>query len=202
MNDYMKRREAFKMHGCTLVSLRSPDVMDDVMPFLDIIATPATSIVFLIPYPSGGWPWLPAQLLRMQIDKFRETSSFGVVSREVKERQKRRIRNKLGNAGELLSGKSIRTEFRIYTSSLRQAIASFDSRRDQYSVVITANESLPLVKITTGTISVLGLFEKIPWPEIIVLHRDKTLRCYGDHSFSMTWRMFASRKVNSHRAAG
>jgi hypothetical protein len=77
------------MAGQILVSLRSEDRIEDIMPYITEVAKAGMSVIFLIRYPVTPWVWLQDHWVTTESSRIAMWAGREIIERYSLERQRR-----------------------------------------------------------------------------------------------------------------
>jgi hypothetical protein len=120
------------------VPLRKYDSIEEIISYINVLARPGMTIVFLVKYRLEV-SWMHIQLTAMQAG-LKPTTAFETVAANVsRERQLRWVQEKIYPAEAALRSKGVSLVVQTYTGSLRTTLASL--RESQNPIVVLSAPS-------------------------------------------------------------
>lgn len=141
-----------------LVPLRKHDRLDEIVPYIEEVAEPGASVVFLIPHPVSGFKWLQAYVAISQCGI--ETA---LAIRRMAESYSRRTRMQLAGqkvfcACEALHRLGVTVTVDIYASSISKALSSYVSHENVQFIVMQPGIGQRIASYFQGVISIQSIF--------------------------------------------
>ena len=147
------------MNNKILVPLKKHERVEEIVPFIEKVAQPGTSVVFLIRHPVSGLKWLQAYSAISQcgIDSAmvvrRMTESYSQWMREQLSRQK------AFNTCAALHKLGVKVTVDVYAGSLRKTLRSYGTDGDNL-VLMRPGMAERIVSFLAGTASLRGIFRR------------------------------------------
>ena len=141
-----------------LVPLRKHDRLDEIVPYIEDVAEPGASIVFLIRHPMTGLKWLQA---------YAAISQCGIETplaiRRMAESYSRRMRMQLAgqkvfSACEALHRLRVTVTVDIYAGSLSKALSSYASHENVQVVIMQPGIGQRIESYLQGVSSIQSIF--------------------------------------------
>jgi hypothetical protein len=157
------------MNSKILVPLKKHDRVEEIVPFIEKMAEPGTSVVFLVHHPVKGLKWLQAYSAISQcgIDSAlairRMVESYSVQMRAQLARQK------VFNACEALNKLRVKVAVEVYTGSLSRTLRSYANNGDNL-VLMRPGMAERIVSFLQGTASIRGMFRRPFSLSVILQH--------------------------------
>ena len=107
----------------------------EVIPFLENLTRPATTVVILVRYPLEFWPcirdhWVTAESVRVATERGRE-----IIERYSWETQRELAERKFALVRQALALKGVEVEVNFYTGSLKEALVNYRADPKVYWIV-------------------------------------------------------------------
>lgn len=160
------------MNTKILVPLKKHDRVEEIVPFIEKMTEPGTSVVFLVHHPVNGLKWLQAYSAISQcgIDNAlairRMAESYSVRMRAQLARQK------VFNACEALNKLRVKVAVDVYTGSLSRTLRSYANNGDNL-VLMRPSMAERIVSFLQGTASIRGMFGR-PFSSSVILQHPGT----------------------------
>jgi hypothetical protein len=141
-----------------LVPLKKHDRLDEIVPYIEEVAEPGASVVFLVRHPVSGFKWLQAYAAISQCGI--ETA---LAIRRMAESYSRRMRMQLARQRvfctcETLHRLGVTVTVDIYASSLSKALSSYVSHGDVQFVVMQPGIGQRIASYLQGIVSIRSIF--------------------------------------------
>ena len=141
-----------------LVPLRKHDRLDEIVPYIEEVAEPGASVVFLIRHPVSGFKWLQAYAAISQCGI--ETA---LAIRRMAESYSSRTRMQLADqkvffACEALHRLSVTVTVDTYAGSLSKALSNYASHENVQFVVMQPGIGQRIASYLQGVISIQSIF--------------------------------------------
>ena len=111
------------MSGQIFVPLRKRDRIEEIIPYLGLLARPAMQVVFLTPYREKV-SWIEVQLTAMQTGIKTIAAITTLAANTSREAHLRSVEEKVRPVREVLQKKGTTVVVQCYSGSLRNAVAS------------------------------------------------------------------------------
>lgn len=120
-----------------LVPLKSSDRIEDVVPYIQMVAQAGMKVVFFVSYPANGL----LELIRDHWVEEENRSRVKAQARNILERYSREGQNKIAEARvatakEALSKKGVEVEVKIYTETLHTALETHTRNNHTFLVLM------------------------------------------------------------------
>ena len=141
-----------------LVPLRKHDRLKEIVPYIEEVAEPGASVVFLIRHPVSGFKWLQAYAAISQCG-----SETALAIRRMAESYSRRMRTQLArqkvfSACEALHRLGVTVTVDIYAGSLSKTLSSYVSHEDVQFVVMQPGIGQRIASYLQGMVSIQSIF--------------------------------------------
>ena len=156
------------MNNRILVPLKKHDRLEEIVPYIEKVAQPGASVVFLIRHPVSGLKWLQAYCgiaqcgLEKNLAVRRMIESYSVKTR--RQLLERRVFQTCGALHDMAMNIAVD----VYTDSLRKALRSYANRGDAPLVIMQPGMGQRLVSFLQGAVSLRWMFAK-PFPRSVML---------------------------------
>jgi hypothetical protein len=143
-----------------LVPLKRHDRVEDVVPYLERVTQPGTSIVFLIHHPVSGFKWLQAYcgIMECGVDNALMLRKM-IESYSVKTRRQLAQR-KVFQTCQALHRLGVKTTVEIYSGSLTKNLRSYVGNEDGQLILMRSGMGQRIRSFLRSTVSVCGLFQQ------------------------------------------
>jgi hypothetical protein len=141
-----------------LVPLKKHDRLDEIVPYIEEMAEPGASVVFLVRHPVSGFKWLQAYAAISQCGI--ETA---LVIRKMIESYSTRMRMQLARQKvfctcETLLGLGVIVTVDIYAGSLSKTLSSYTSHENVQFVVMQPGIGQRIASYLQGVTSIQSIF--------------------------------------------
>ena len=141
------------MNNRILVPLKKHDRLDEIIPYIEKLARPGASVVFLIRHPVSGLKWLQAYCgiaqcgLEKSLTVRRMIESYSLKMR--RPLFERRVFQTCGALHDM----ALNIAVDVYTDSLRMALRSYANRGDAPLVIMRPGIGQRMVSFLQGAVS-------------------------------------------------
>ncbi len=156
-----------------LVPLKRHDRVEEVIPYIERVARPGTSVVFLIHHRVSGFKWLQAYcgLMESGLDNALMLRKM-IESYSVKTRR-RLVEQKVFQTCQALHRLGVKTAARVYSGNLTKNLQSDICEGDSQVVLVRSGIGQGIRSFLRWTLSAGGLF-KSPAPQSVLLLYPRT----------------------------
>ena len=127
------------MSGQIFVPLRKRDRVEEIMPFLTLLARPEMRVVFLVPYREKV-SWMEVQLTAMQTGPRAITAITALTANASREAHLRWVEERIRPAREALQQKGTTIILQCYAGSLRKDMRSLSNSGTDTIVLLSKGE--------------------------------------------------------------
>lgn len=158
------------MNNKILVPLKRDDRLENIVPYIEQVAQPGASVVFLIRHPVNGLKWLQAYCgiaqcgLENSLAVRRMIESYSLKTR--KQLTERRVFQTCGALHDM--GLNIAVD--VYADSLRKALRSYANRADAPLVIMQPGIGQRIVSFLQGVVSIRRMVAKRFSSPVILFH--------------------------------
>jgi hypothetical protein len=143
------------MSGKIFVPLGKRDRIEEIIPYLDVLARPGMQVVFLTPYREKV-SWMEVQLTAMQTGTKAITTTAALAANASREAHLRSVEEKIRPARRGLQKKGITAVVDCYSGSLRNAIRSL--RGPENEIIVLLSERTIMGKFIAQATKLFGSF--------------------------------------------
>ena len=126
------------MSGQIFVSLRRRDRIEQIMPYLNLLARPGMQVVFLTSYREKV-SWMEVQLTAMQTGARAIAAITTLTANTVRQAHLRAVAERIRPARKALHDKGMTVVIHCYSGSLRSAIARLRDADDETIVLLSGH---------------------------------------------------------------
>jgi hypothetical protein len=156
-----------------LVPLKKHDRIEEIMPYIEKVAQPGTSVVFLVHHPVNGFKWLQAYCgiaqcgLEKTLTVRRMIESYSLKTR-VQLAQRR-----VFQSCETLHDMGLNFTVDVYMGSLRKTLKSYANNGDAQLLVMRPGIGHRIMSVLHGAVSVNSVFSRSFSSSMLLLHPGK-----------------------------
>lgn len=156
------------MNTKILVPLKKADRLEEIVPYIEKVARPGASVVFLIRRPVNGMKWLQAYCgiaqcgLEKNLAVRRMIESYSLKMRM--QLFERRVFQTCGALHDM----NLNVAVDVYTDGLREALRSYASRADAPLVIMQPGIGQRIVSFLQGAVSIRRMLAN-PFPSSVML---------------------------------
>jgi len=158
------------MNTKLLVPLKRADRLEEIVPYIEKVARPGASVVFLVRHPVGGLKWLQAYCgiaqcgLEKSLAVRRMIESYSLKMR--RQLFERRVFQTCGALHDM--GLNIAVD--VYADSLRKALRSYANRGDAPLVIMQPGIGQRIVSFLQGAVSIRRMLENPLSSSVMLFH--------------------------------
>ena len=156
------------MNNKILVPLKRHDRVEEIVPYIEQVAQPGASVVFLVRHPVSGLKWLQAYCgiaqcgLEKSLTVRRMIESYSLKMR--RQLFERRVFQTCGALHDM----ALNIAVDVYTDSLRKTLRSYANRGDAPLVIMRPGIGQRIVSFLQGAVSLRWMVAK-PFPRSMML---------------------------------
>ncbi len=147
-----------------LVPLGQNDRTAEIIPYIEKVARPGMKVVFLLPYPVGGFRY------SLYTDLFLLSRAKELAHCYSWEGNLQRARRKVSSASENLRPKGVEVAVDVYTGGLKKAIRSHALDGDVHLIMTRAGIRNWMARLFDGTISIVEFFKRTNVAPMRLMH--------------------------------
>jgi hypothetical protein len=156
-----------------LVPLKRNDRVEEILPYIEKVAEPGASVVFLVHHPVSGFKWLQAYcgIAQCGLEKTpavrRMMESYSLKTRT------QLARRRVFQTCEALYDLRLNIAVDVYTGSLRKTLKSYADDGDAQLLVMQPGFGQRIMSVLHGAVSVSSVFSRSFSSSALLLHSGK-----------------------------
>ena len=156
-----------------LVPLKRHDRIEEIVPYIEKVAEPGVSVVFLVHHSVSGFKWLQAYCgvaqcgLEKTLAVRRMVESYSPMTR--RQLAQRRVFQTCGALHDM--GVNITVD--VYTGGLRKTLKSYANNGDAQLLVMRPGIGQRIMSVLHGAVSVSSVFSRSSSSSTLLLHPGK-----------------------------
>lgn len=159
------------MAGQIFVPFNSHLRMKDTLSVIEEAAKPGTTVVFLIRYPVDPWAWFRDHWVTTESSRDAMLAGRKIMEKYSWERQRAVAEETVAPWRHVLQKMGVKATVDIYTGSLSSVVKN-NSRGDEISLVMRAENDLPIMGFLHRPIGFVGLFKRASFRPVLSLRSD------------------------------
>ena len=156
-----------------LVPLKRFDRIEEIVPYIEKLAEPGVSVVFLVHHPVNGFKWLQAYCgiaqcgleKALAVRRMMESYSLKTCTQLAQRR--------VFQTCEALHDMGLNITVDVYTGSLRKTLKSYVKNGDAQLLVMRPGIGQWIVSVLHGAVSVRNVFSRSITSSTLLLHAGK-----------------------------
>ena len=156
-----------------LVPLKRHDRVEEIIPYIEEVTQPGTSVVFLIHHPVNGLKWLQAYCGIMQCGLEKTTAIRRMVESYSMKMRRQLAQQKVFHTCEALHRLGVKVAVEIYTGSLRKTLKSYADNGETQLLVMRNGIGQRIMSVLHGAVSVSSVFSRSFSSSMLLLHPGK-----------------------------
>lgn len=156
-----------------LVPLKKHDRIEEIVPYIEKMADPGASVVFLVHHPVNGFKWLQAYCgiaqcgLEKTLALRRMMESYSLNTRM------QLAQRRVFQTCEALHDMRLNITVDVYTSSLRKTLKRYANNWEAQLLVMRPGIGQRIISVLHGAVSVSSVFRRSFSSSVLVLHPGK-----------------------------
>ena len=156
-----------------LVPLKRHDRIEEIVPYIEKVAEPGVSVVFLVHHPVSGFKWLQAYCgiaqcgLEKTLAVRRMMESYSLESRT------QLAQCRVFQTCEALHDRGLHITVDVYTGSLRRTLKSYANNGDSQLLVMRPGIRQRIMSVLHGAVSVRSVFSRSFSSSTLLFHPGK-----------------------------
>jgi hypothetical protein len=142
------------MNNRILVPLKKNDRLEEIVPYIEKIARPGASVVFLIRHPVSGLKWLQAYCGIAQSGLEKSLAVRQMIESYSRKMRRQLLERRVFQTCGALHDMASNIAVDVYTDSLRTALRSYSNRGDAPLVIMKAGIGQRIVSFLQGAVSI------------------------------------------------
>jgi hypothetical protein len=159
------------MAGQILVPIDSRLQIKDTISVIKDAAKPGMRVVFLIRYPVDAWAWLRDHWVTTEFTRDVQIAGRKIMERYSREGQGALAEELVAPWRSALQKIGVKVTVDVYTGSLSRMLENY-RREDQISLIIQAENDLPITRFLHRPSAFFGLFKKASPRPVLSLRSD------------------------------
>ncbi len=156
-----------------LVTLKRHDRIEEIVPYIEKVAEPGTSVVFLVHYRVSGFKWLQAYCgiaqcgLEKTLAVRRMMESYSLKTRM------QLAQRRVFQSCEALHDMGVNITVDVYTGGLRKTLKSYANNGDAQLLVVRPGIGQRIMSVLHGAVSVSSVFSRSSSSSTLLFHPGK-----------------------------
>jgi hypothetical protein len=152
-----------------LVPLNRHDRVEEVIPYIEKVTQPGTSVVFLIHHPVNGLKWLQAYCGIMQCGLEKTMAIRKMVESYSIKMRRQLAHQKVFHTCEALHRLGVKVGVEIYTGSLKKTLRSYVLGGDVDLIVMPPGIGHQIMDFLQGIVSIRNMIRRTAFSPVFVL---------------------------------
>jgi hypothetical protein len=163
------KKEDRTMAEKILVPLKRHDRVEEVIPYIEKVTQPGTSVVFLIHHPVNGLKWLQAYCGIMQCGLEKTMAIRRMVESYSVKMLSQLAHQKVFHTCEALHKLGVKVAVEVYTGSLRKTLRSYVLGGDVDLIVMRPGIGHQIMDFLQGVVSIRNMIRRTAFSPVFVL---------------------------------
>ncbi len=156
-----------------LVPLKRHDPVEDIVPYIQEVTQPGTSVVFLIHHPVDGFKWLQAYCGIAQCGLEKTLTVRSMIESYSVQMRRQLAQRRVFQTCEALRRMGAKIAVDVYTGSLRRTLRSYVNNGDAQLLVLRPGIGRWIMSFLQGVDSIGTMFRRPPASPVLLLHPGK-----------------------------
>jgi hypothetical protein len=156
-----------------LVALSPSHRMEEVIPYIQEIATAGMRVVFLIRVPADLWSWLRDHWVTTESSKEAMLAGSKIIERYSWERQRALAEERVAPWRHVLQNMGVEVSVDAFTGSLASMIDSY-GRGGEFSLIMRTATGLAIFRFLHQAIAFVGLLRRTTLRPVLLLRPSET----------------------------
>jgi hypothetical protein len=156
-----------------LVPLKTRDQIEEIIPYIEKVAEPGASVVFLVHHPVNGFKWLQAYCGIMQCGLEKTIAVRRMIESYSLKTRMQLAQGRVFKTCETLHDMSLNFTVDVYTGSLRKTLRSYANNGDASLLVMRPGIGQRIKSFLQGVDSIGTMFRRPTASSVLLLHPGK-----------------------------
>lgn len=156
-----------------LVPLKKYDRIEEILPYIEQLANPGGTVVFLVHHPVSGFKWLQAYCGIAQCGLVKTLAIRRMMESYSVKTRMQLAQRRVFQTCEVLYGMSLNITVDVYTGSLRRALKSYANNGDAQLLIIRPGIAQRIMSVLHRPVSVSSVFSRNFSSPTLLLHPGK-----------------------------
>jgi hypothetical protein len=143
-----------------LVPLRKHDRIEEIVPYLEKVAEPGASVVFLVHHPATGFKWLQAYCGIAQCGLEKTLAVKRMIESYSLKTRMQLAQRRVFQTCEALHDMRLTIAVDVYTGSLRATLKRYATHGDPKLLVLRCGIGQRIMSVLHGAVSVRSVFSR------------------------------------------
>ena len=153
-----------------LVPLKKHDRVEEVIPYIEKVMQPGTSVVFMIHHPVDGLKWLQAYCAIMQCGLEKTMAIRRMIESYSMKMRSQLAHQKVFHTCEALHRLGVKVAVEIYTGSLRKTLRGYVLGGDVDLVLMRPGIGHQIMNFMQGVVSIRNMIRRTAFSSVFVLN--------------------------------
>jgi len=167
------KKEGRTMAEKILVPLKRHDRVEEVIPYIEQVAEPGASVVFLVHHPVNGFKWLQAHCGIAQCGLEKTLAVRRMIESYSLKMRRQLAQHRVFRTSGALHDMGMNITVDVYTGSLRKMLRSYASNGDEQLLIIRPGIGQRIMSFLQGIDSVSAMFRGTTASSVLLLHPGK-----------------------------
>ena len=163
------------MREAILVPIDQCDPIEQIVPWVDNIAKPGMSVVFLVRSSVNNWAWIYAHVTAIQTGNVIALQTCNAQERARLEEEQQSAELKLAALRESLRRKGLETEVKIYAGGLKKTLANLTKDENVRFVMISGGRVNLFARLIGPVARFFNPFKRAGFSPLVLIHPDSGL---------------------------
>jgi len=165
-----KKKEGTIMNNKILVPLKRHDRLEEIVPYIEEVAQPGASVVFLVRHPVKGLKWLQAYCAIAQCGLEKNLAVRRMVESYSLKMRRHLFERRVFQTCAALHDMALNIAVDAYTESLRKTLRSYANRGATPLVIMKPGIGQRIVSFLQGAVSMRRMVGKPVSPPVMLFH--------------------------------
>jgi hypothetical protein len=156
-----------------LVPLKTRDQIEEIIPYIEKVAEPGASVVFLVHHPVNGFKWLQAYCGIMQCGLEKTIAVRRMIESYSLKTRMQLAQGRVFKTCETLHDMSLNFTADVYTGSLRKTLRSYANNGDASLLVMRPRIGQRIKSFLQRVDSIGTMFRRPTTSSVLLLHPGK-----------------------------
>ena len=155
------------MTGRILVALSSRDRIEELIPYIEEIATAGMRVVFLIRFPAHPWTWLRDHWVTTESSREATLVGRKIMERYSWDLQRALAEERVAPWHPVLQNIGVEVSVDLFTGSFASAVASYSG--GEFSLILRPQNGFAVTRFLHSTIGFAGLLKSLSFRPVFSL---------------------------------
>jgi hypothetical protein len=153
------------MNKKILVPMKRNDRAEDFIPFIEKVARPGTTVIFMLSYPAEGLRLSLEEFGRKAIEEGKRLAGYYTWDNNLQ-----RAKDRISAAWKVLPARGIEVAVDLYTGNMRSTVQDYTAKGDVHLILTRAGVGNCIERLLDSTMSVFRSFKRPSFSPVLLIN--------------------------------